>query len=320
MKKISVVVPTIRPTCLERFLQEWNSLFRKHQIDLFIIWDGEKQIVENKIYNATGVRMTNIFDVEDILPEKKNRDLICNFSTSCKNLGLAAVAVTAPDTDIVIVLDDDCYPSRTEKYYDAIAQHAEILDARGPLRWTQSAIPLMRGFPYIVRREVPVMFSHGLWEHNADHDAVSSIMLADAEKKLTLAFSPGSISQGIYMPICGMNIAFNIDALPYVYFAPVADVPGCERFDDIWMGIWLMRAFWKKGWLVHNGAAIIHHDRASNVWKNLRQEAVGLEINETYWREDFKLPHHLSYLQEWFDSYDSKRDRWEVLIADTLRG
>jgi len=319
MKKISVVVPTIRPTCLERFLQEWDFLFRKHQVDLFVVLDGEKHIVENKIYDANGVRMTNIFDVEDILPEKKNQDLICNFSPACKNLGLAAVAVTSPDTDIVIVLDDDCYPSRTKKYYDAIAQHTEILGTNGPLQWTPSAYPHMRGFPYKVRGEAPIMFSHGLWENNPDHDAVSSLMLYGKGQQV-MDVIPSIIPSGVYMPICGMNIAFNIDALPYVYFAPVADVPGCERFDDIWMGIWLMRKFWEKRWLVANGLAIIHHDRASNVWKNLRQEAVGLEINETYWREDFQLPDHLSYLQEWFDSYDSKREWWEVLIANTLRG
>ena len=39
-QKISVVIPTIRPQSLEKFLEAWRPLFVKHNVKLIQVFDG----------------------------------------------------------------------------------------------------------------------------------------------------------------------------------------------------------------------------------------------------------------------------------------
>ena len=56
-----------------------------------------------------------------------------------------------------------------------------------------------------------------------------------------------------------------------------------DRFGDIWSGIIAKRICDHLGWAVGTGTPYIHHDRASDPFKNLRKEANGIELNETFW-------------------------------------
>ena len=108
------------------------------------------------------------------------------------------------------------------------------------------------------------MLSDGLWDNVPDFDAPTQLVLgteggwADSYR--------GPIPRGIYAPICGMNLAWNIEALPYMYWCPCKELPGAERFDDIWMGINLTREFDELGWAIYSGGATCRHERASDVW------------------------------------------------------
>ena len=58
---------------------------------------------------------------------------------------------------------------------------------------------------------------------------------------------------------------------------------GFDRFGDIWAGVILKKIADHLGYSINSGSPAIKHLRASNVWANLRKEAPGLGINETFW-------------------------------------
>ena len=111
------------------------------------------------------------------------------------------------------------------------------------------------------------------------------------------------------MPFCGMNVGFKRAALPYMYYAPVHLLRGAERFDDIWLGIQLVRQLDILNKALVTGFAEVYHRRASNVWKNLQREAVGMEINEACWRDE---------THPFFKTYADMRFRWKKFIEAAL--
>jgi hypothetical protein len=111
-------------------------------------------------------------------------------------------------------------------------------------------------------------------------------------------FYKGHIPQGVYFPFCGMNVAFKREALPFLYYAPMGHRVGLDRFGDIWLGITMKRAFDELDWAVATGYAAVNHNRASNVWANLKKEAAGLELNEGYWDGVEEHPYFAEYNQQ----------------------
>jgi reversibly glycosylated polypeptide/UDP-arabinopyranose mutase len=145
------------------------------------------------------------------------------------------------------------------------------------------------------------MLSHGVWEGVPDLDAPTQLLNPKAQTD----FYVGKIPKGVYFPFCGMNYAFRREALPYIYHAPVADFKGAERFDDIWAGFPIVEDFAKLNWGIVSGYSKVYHTRASNVWKNLEKEYIGLERNEHYWKGEY---------DEWYLSFLDKREQWKKLL------
>src|SRR4029077_15223932 len=106
-------------------------------------------------------------------------------------------------------------------------------------------------------------------------------------------FYKGPIPKGIYYPMCCMNLAFKVKMLPTIYHAPWA--LGVNRFDDMFAGITSKRECDKQGWAVVTGFARVNHQRESNVFKNLENEAIGIRLNETYWQGDESHPYFKVY-------------------------
>lgn len=261
MKNIAVVVPTIRPETIQVFLDAWQPLFDKHNVELIVIDDtGDKPQV---IHNGE--------------PKEIQSDLISNKCAGVRQLGFLYVAKNLPDVEYIFTTDDDCFPIG-----DPIQNHIEVLETLAPISWLSTTDPhYMRGFPYGVRVEAPVMLSHGVWEGNYDWDAPSQLLLKD--KKVD--FYRGVIPKGIYAPICGMNIMFKREALPYIYFAPVGQFKGAERWDDIFMGIMVIKKFAELNWAIVSGYARVNHLRASNVFTSLAKEAVGIRHGEEFYKD-----------------------------------
>lgn len=281
MPKIACIVPTIREAYFKEFLKKWDNLFRQHEVSVVPVYDGE-------IPKLGGIEST----AEELMGEYA--DLIYNYNSGVRNLGVAYVYKEMPEIEYFLTLDDDVFPNDN----DPIQEHLDALNKKVPVSWLSTASEYMRGFPYAVREESEVVLSHGVWEGVKDWDAATQLTHGNRE----VDFYRGPIPKGIYYPMCSMNLMWKRKATPYMYMAPMGPRAGLDRFEDIWCGIESKRQFDKKGWAVISGMATCYHSRASNVFINLVKEAKGVGLNENYWsgtEED-----------TYFTEYKTQRKRW----------
>ena len=184
--------------------------------------------------------------------------------------------------DVVVILDGDCYPSGNCKTLEDLAgAHMVALEPQPVQMFHEVTNPPSRGTPYgELTLVMPVAASMGFWLNVPDYCAVRQ--LAFAAEAMTFDHRP---VYGRYFPLCGMNLAFRPNQWwPWCKFI---DVP---RFDDIWMGwLWQKHAY-HEGYCFNLNGPTITHARQSNVWRNLQDEAVHLEANETLWREIARAP------------------------------
>lgn len=263
--RIVVVVPTIRPDSHAAFIEAWTPLFEKHRVTLVTVWDGERPVLDQRVFPHDRIPTTI---PADWVYAPENRDLFCRHTDACRNLGFVAAA--AMDPTHVLTLDDDCYPIKfydTKGEYhgdgtDPIQAHLDALARRVPLSWMNTAHDTdlyLRGVPYGVRDEAPVMLSHGVWVGTPDFDGETQLRL-EAGKRLecakcgvlpssdwsketvdyqcrkcrgmvresaatgvphSLPYYVGPIPRGVNFPLCGMNVMVTRDALPYLYYAPM---------------------------------------------------------------------------------------------------
>lgn len=304
MSNIAVVVPTIRRESWEIFVAAWWPLFRKHDVAVIKVEDGE---IPRLVHTYPDSDAAAIHTVEQIMGE--DADLICNFTPAVRNLGFAFIAKHLPDVEYILTLDDDVLPQG-----DTIQDHLDILKRYVSTSWMNTAIlndftEYMRGHPYKTRFESEVVLSHGVWYGVADWDAPTQLVMG-AHRHVD--FYRGPIPKGIQAPICGMNVMFKRKALPYVYYAPVVKLAGAERFDDIWGFIETKRDFDHLNWALVSGYAAVRHERASNVIENLLREPLGIKLNEGYWHGDEKHP--------WFAMFKNMRERWQDAIVKEISG
>lgn len=279
-RKIAVVVPTIRPAQFADFMAAWADLFQEHRVELVVVEDGETPILSWNDHHLT---------VKDVMG--KDAALIYNRTDACRNLGFAFVARFLPHVEYIISLDDDTKPEG-----DTIQAHIDALQAKVSISWVSTIEGhSMRGIPYNTREEAQVMLSHGWWKGVPDLDAPTQLISGIPKEYKAVR---GPIPKGTLFPLCAMNFAFRRDALPYAYQAPM-NTHGMDRFADIWCGITLKREFDRLGWAVYTGHACVRHERASNVFTNLRKEAKGLGLNETFWKDDMKDPYFKLYTQRY---------------------
>ena len=281
--KIAVVVPTIRQESLTQFLRAWEPIFNRHGIVPIIVRDGSAPTVE---MGGT------VYTVEQIMG--KNRSLIYNFNDGVRNLGFV-YALMKTDADYIVTLDDDVEPYNDS---DALMDHVQALSMRVPVTWMSTSNQYPRGFPYKVRQEAAVWASHGVWHGVHDYDAPTQLVRGNPP----MEFLRCPIPKGVFAPICGMNFAFRREATPYVYYAPMGDRVGYNRFADIWMGVELKRSLDALGHAIVTGYSAVLHKKASNVYKNLQLEAAGIELNETFYERCFDNPYvrlHQDQLQIW---------------------
>ena len=268
--KIAIVVPTIRPESWRLFIEAWEPLFEKHEVDLFKVNDaGEFPVCQHFEYpepTQPGVHTA------------KDAPWLFNKTDGCRNLGF--LAAYRMKCDIIISLDDDVYPIG-----DPIQDHIDALNMSVSPHWMSTAQDWrVRGIP-VGGEKWPVMLSHGVWAGVPDFDAPTQLLNPNVQD---IAFNRTNIPVGVLFPMCIMNVAFRRELLPYMYQAPMGqrlaefDLPVGDRFADIWSGIIAKRACDANQWGVVTGYSTIYHSRASNVFANLRKESVFLELNETF--------------------------------------
>lgn len=297
MSLLAVVVPTIRPQSMEQFRRSWEHHL-VGQNDRFLV-----QVDDGDVPTATVDGHS--FTAKDFEAE----DLIFNCTDACRNLGFLVAAKLGAKT--IVTLDDDVSPPFGT---DPIFDHQRVLGTSVPTSWFSIASEYMRGFPYGVRSESEVWVSHGVWVGVHDYDGPTQ--LVNGNKPAT--FYKGPIPKGPLMAMCGMNLAFKIETLPWLYFAPMGTRLGVNRFGDIWAGIRLKRKLDELHKAIVSGYSTVHHERASDVLKNLEDEARGIRINEVWWRDPDAFKTDAAFGSsdtEYFSLYDSCYHRWQDLVA-----
>ncbi len=297
MSQIAVVVPTCRPEQLEAFCASWREQFSQHDATVVVVRDdtdaGEIHVLGK---GAVG-------DEASVLG--KNCGIVARKSPACRCLGFAYIARSLPEVRYVVTLDDDVAPDG-----DTIGDHIAALSRRTHTSWMSSVMrgPHMRGFPYGVRDESPVFVSHGVWKNIPDLDAPTQLVIGNSPE---VAFYSGPVPRGVFFPVCGMNLAFRVEAMPYMLWCPAKWLPGAERFDDIWMGVELVKDLSKINAAMVTGFSSCVHTRLSNVYANLRAEAYGIGLNERLWAGKPMPPD----AKEFFESYRECRAAWAAMIT-----
>lgn len=315
---IAVVVPTIREESIKKWIAAWFPLLKRHDCRLIIVHDGDDPRVQEHSFDLDGKMFSScsgfLLRNEWFL---HIRNLIVTRSPAIRNLGFWC-ALQKP-VDFIYTLDDDCYPVEGT---DPIQDHIDTLNGScGPQsrEWQTTCTPFPRGLPYGIRsrQEFQIVVSHGVWSNVLDLDAPTQLVNGTSDKNAS--YWKGIIPWRTYFPFCGMNVMLRPKVLPYAYWAPVKLLPGAERFDDIWCGLWLKDHCDMHGWAIASGYSIIKHIRESNVFKNLQQEALGIEINETYWK-DRTQSNAPKIVQDFLKKYDTMRVQWQQLLTEKLRG
>lgn len=192
-----------------------------------------------------------------------------------KNRGIARA--TERGAEVVVVLDDDCYPTDEARSLEELAErHGAALKPQPVGLFRAVTSPPSRGTPYRETVAVmPVAASMGFWIETGDYCAVRQLALGGVRMEFDRSAVYGS-----YFPLCGMNLAFRpAEWAPWCRFV---DVP---RFDDIWMGWMWQREAYRRGACFNLAGPLVRHVRQSDPWRNLAEETRHLERNETLWRE-----------------------------------
>jgi Reversibly glycosylated polypeptide len=267
-----IVVPTTRQESIARFLDAWRGEFDGHH--LIVVEDNPERSFE--------LQATDLIHCswEQIDQEFGAHAWIFPRRTDCiRSYGFYKAYQLA--ADMIVTLDDDCYPC-TPRFLEAHYEHLTSPARSSP--WVSTCKGLRpRGVPYEnTSRKSRCVISHGLWTGYPDYDALTQLV----SSRLDQGFEPINqvIPQGAYFPMCGMNLAWRPGVTPALYFLLMGKDWPFDRFGDIWCGILVKRICDHLGYAVKSGEPLVEHDRASNVWANLKKEIPAYEVNETFWQ------------------------------------
>lgn len=263
-----LVIPSIRENYLKYFFDSWKD---------YGDWDSVVVIEDNpkKTFDININCPLYHYSHEEIQFDlKEDSWIISKKDSACRVYGfLIAKRLGA---QYVLSLDDDCCN------YGNIPICASHLNAINSFKICKETIGMRsRGFPYRNFGKIVPVCNMGLWTKVGDWSALQSL----SDTNLENYFLP---QKGSYLahpnhryPFCGMNIFFNIDVIPAMYFP----LMGIEffRYDDIWAGWIFQKIFQHLGLCWSIGEPFVEHSRASDVFTNLVKEASGLRTNEMLW-------------------------------------
>jgi len=215
MPKVIVVVPTIRPESHKQFCEAWKPLFEKHWVTLVTVWDGECPEIDVDMYGETGITKWGRKDAFSLFINEQ--ELFYRFTDGIRNIGFvqAAGMMDSPD-DILLTMDDDVVPIYKNNSIDPIQHHINTLNRRCSISWMNTAHEIdlyLRGVPYLIRDEAPVMCSHGVWVGTPDFDGETQLVMENSgalvNGKLSIKGVPyslpyyvGPIPKGAMFPVC----------------------------------------------------------------------------------------------------------------------
>ena len=277
--KTAVVIPSMRgPKCLESFLK-----IAPQNVDFIII---SEQKLEKKYDRTTEFNDKEVFE----------KSWIFNRHTK-RNFGFAYAL--RQNYDVVINLDDDCFPKSDSYFDDHIKRlqmlshdHFNILNAF-------SNIPAdvffngARGHPTDIAKKLPIVVNQGLWEGDLDLPSITICnVLSSKDGKIPKPICNESkvvrdfvVPKNQFTTVCGMNTSFLkevIPAFPYTYQEP--DDFGIARYDDIWSGLFIKKILDKLDKRMSAGFPVVSHEKGlRDVSIDGRFEAKGDTMNSFLW-------------------------------------
>lgn len=277
--KTFIVIPTIRNL---DFLFAWSGAFSDCHV--IVVEDGP---TKTACLPRAPRKQTLQYCWEDIRKDFGKKEWIFSRrSAGIRSYGFWKAYMLG--ADIIITLDDDCYPVD----FTMVQQHRINISRKAPAGWTTTYphpdFVYTRGIPYGVRGSRRVVVSHGLWTNKIDLDGKTEVQHPNLHLSAhppTLQFIPPHV----YFPMCSMNLAFHRDVVPLMYFPLMGVNPegvrwGYDRFDDIWAGIFAKKILDHLGWSVVSGSPFVEHRKASDPYNNLAREKEGLIVNEWLWK------------------------------------
>lgn len=300
MKKIALVVPTIREDSFREFVSRWDEIGLFEHVDLIVMED-------NPTCTFPVTVQTHHFSWATIEADLKEKSwIIPRRSDTVRSY--AYYKAWKLGYEFILTLDDDCYPCTPAEgiKYDGegfVKNHMEQLTGRTRWHNTLNAVK-PRGVPfYNIGKNMFVILNHGLWGNVLDYDAPYQLANPIPEK---WTFDNKIVPNGMYFPMCGMNVMWKAEATPLMYHLLMGQVVGhpdslhkvehvngvaqlmleklpFDRFGDIWAGLFMKKIVDICCLQVSTGMPYIRHERASNPFTNLRKEANGIEVNEKIW-------------------------------------
>ncbi len=278
--RVFIIIPTIRNL---NFLTTWGSQFK--DCHLIIVEDHQRQQIKipkvphNSIKHFTWLDIDQEFGKDSWIFSRKNSGLRC----------YGFYKAYQAKADIVITLDDDCYPIDN----NFIKHHISNLNSKAPNNWFATypdpSWMYTRGFPYKIRQQLQVVISHGLWSGALDLDAQTETKLDKLLNQKAYPIMRQFIPKNYYYPMCTMNLAFSRQAIPLMYMPMMSQDPKgnswpYNRYEDIWAGIISKKIIDHLGLAVCNGSPFVHHKKASLPSHNLSKELSGMKMNESIWK------------------------------------
>lgn len=287
MNDTALIVPSIRKESFERFVNEWTLTGLLGRVDLILVEDNPTKTFEFGMNdNHIHLSWSDIdngdwdHDITKIIPRR---------SDTVRSFGYWLA--WSKGYDYLMTLDDDCYPSKGYENLDLL--HKSMLTRTRWFNTLNSVRP--RGFPYFNTGKRDVHINHGIWEGVLDYDAPQQLIDPVPE---TYTHDNRIVPHGAYHPFCGMNAMWRREAIPLSYHLLMGHVVKTfdgpnyvleklpfDRFGDIWCGIIQKKICDHLEWAVSSGTPYIHHDRASDPFKNLAKEAPGIGVNEWFWEK-----------------------------------
>lgn len=269
--RAAIVIPTNRLDRITEFLDAWRDEFMDH--DVTIVEDNPQRTFDLARWGVAH------YSWKEIDEELGDDSWIIPRRTDCiRSFGF--LKAWQRKSDFIVSLDDDCLPVGR----GFLSQHWKMLSTSArSSAWVstvEGATP--RGVPYFTKdRMGECVLNHGLWQGVPDYDALTQ--LHAGRQPLHVAPVDQVIPRGVYFPMCGMNLAFKTELAPILYFLLMGRDWPYDRFGDIWCGIFVKRICDHLGHGIRSGQPLVCHERASDVWSNLKKEVPAYEVNEGLW-------------------------------------
>jgi len=296
-----VVVPTIRPEVISAFCEHWVD----PSLNVSFIFVHDAPEVPPDM--PDGVTHLCWGDIDAELGER--RWIIPRMSDCVRSFGFLHAKWMG--ANYICSMDDDCLTAYNTPELHWRTHLNPLIRGLSPTYSTTGFHDEWyrpRGLPSedelgIIGERVRVGINHGLWDGVLDRsarDEQAILEVIDLEDDENLNHHDVDVvPRGFFYPMCGMNVCFDVDLVPAMYFTlqghrldretgDLSKLP-YDRWGDIWAGAISKVVCDILGYAVTTGVPHVFHSRRSNLLANLEKEEAGHSLHPLLVREMLQL-------------------------------